>query len=254
MGLLRGRRLRDPVEGTFRVTGTAVTSVDDGDRNVRLSGVLSGTGVAPTSAQVTRVFPVDETVPERGTELPAMIDRERPDRFAINWPPTENPTTKALRDKAYAQRVAAALRLGLDPSAVPEDTGPPPTVRELARQEFDHRYARDVLPDGNHPVTVEEATLFQATGTRATATVTGIDFLSVPKRALPGPEASLANVAVLVTRPDGTSYPTTARFGFATAARRAQLGFVGALVPVRIDPNDERRVCVDSPALPPLPG
>lgn len=99
---------------------------------------------------------------------------------------------------------------------------------------------------------VEEATRFYTSGLPAVATITGIDFLGVPRRALPGPEAGLANVAGRVTRPDGTSYDTTARFGFRTAARRAQIGYVGAEVPVRIDPADQARVCIDSPALPPI--
>lgn len=252
MGLF-GRRLTEPVEGTFRVTGTAVTADGEGDRNVRLSGVLTGAGIPPTSAQVSRTFRLTETIPADGDELPAMVDRAHPGRFTITWPERENAGRKALRDKAHAERVAAALRLGLDPSVVPADDGPA-TIRDMASQAFEQRLARDRLPDGNMPVTVEEAQRLYDSGLRATATITGIDFLAVPRKALPGPEASLANVAVMVTREDGTSYRTTARFGFRTAARRAQVGFVGAQVPVRVDPADPRRVCLDAPALPPLPG
>lgn len=253
MGLF-GRRLREPVEGTFRVTGTTVTADEDGDRHVRLSGVLTGTGTTPTSVQVSRTFRLTEDIPADGDELPAMIDRAHPGRFTITWPERENAGRKALRDKAYADRVAAALRLGLDPSVVPADDGPAPTIRDMANEAFEQRLVRDRLPDGNAPVTVEEARRLYENGLRATATITGIDFLSVPRKALPSPEASLANVAVTVTREDGTSYRTTARFGFRTAARRAQIGFVGAQVPVRVDPADSRRVCLDAPALPPLPG
>jgi hypothetical protein len=250
MGLFGGRRLRDPVEGTFRVTGTAVTAGEDGDRHVRLSGVLTGTGVPATGAQVSKTFLITETIPATGDELPAMIDRARPNRFTIAWPARANAATKALQDKAYAERVAAALRLGLDPSLVPAETGPSPTIRELANRAFDQRLARDLLPDGNRPVTVEEANDLYVNGLPGVATITGIDFLAVSHKALPNAAASLANVAVTVTRDDGTSYGTTARFGFRTGARRAQIGFVGARVPVRIDPADPKRVCLDAPALP----
>jgi hypothetical protein len=250
---LFGSRLRDPVEGTFRITGTAITSTDDGDRHVRFSGVLTATGVPPTSGRARRVFHAHEQIPAEGTDLPAVIDRSRPDRFAITWPERESAAAKARRDNAHAERVAAALRLGLDPSVVPTDLPVPTTLRDLTAQAFDQRFARDPLPDGNQPVSTEEARGLLETGLPATATITGIDFLSVPRRALPNPEATLANVAVRLTTPDGTSYVTTARFGFRTAARRAQIGFVGARVPVRVDPADPRRVCLDGPALPPLP-
>lgn len=232
------------------MTGSAVTAGEDGDRHVRLSGVLTGTGVPPTGAQVGKTFLVTETVPVEGDELPAMIDRARPNRFTIAWPAAPNAGTKALRDKAHAERVAAALRLGLDPSVVPVETGPPPTIRELANQAFDRKLARDLLPDGNRPVTVDEARDLYVNGLPAVATITGIDFLDVHRTALPNPDASIANVAVTITRDDGTTYRTTARFGFRTAARRSRIGFVGARVPVRVDPADPKRVCLDAPALP----
>jgi hypothetical protein len=183
MGLFGGRRLRDPVEGTFRVTGTAVTAGEDGHRHVRLSGVLTGTGVPATGAQVSKTFLITETIPATGDELPAMIDRARPNRFTISWPARTNAATKALQDKAYAERVAAALRLGLDPSLVPAETGPPPTIRELADRAFDQRLARDLLPDGNRPVTVEEANDLYVNGLPGVATITGIDFLAVSQSA-----------------------------------------------------------------------
>ncbi|HEX3790592.1 MAG TPA: hypothetical protein VHW44_22195 [Pseudonocardiaceae bacterium] len=121
----------------------------------------------------------------------------------------------------------------------------------MAGQELEHRLARDPLPDGNTQVTADEADRFAVTGVAATAVITGIDYLTVPAKALPNPEATLANVAVRVRRPDGTEYRTTARLGFRNARRRAQFGHVGAEVPIRIDPADPRRVCLDHNALPP---
>ena len=250
--LLGIRALKDPVEGSFTVTGTAVTGGEDGSWHVRLSGVLRAPGVPGTAGQVSRTFRVGEKPPVQGDQLPATIDPARQDHFEIAWPPRESPSAKALRDRAHAERVAAAVRLGLDPSVVPVPTGPTPGLRELANLAVERRFARDPLPDGNRPVTVEEADRFAETGEATTATITGIDLLTVPAKVLPNPEATLANVAVRVRRPDGSEYTTTGRFGFSTAARRRQIGYVGAQIPVRVDPADPRRVCLDRTALPPL--
>lgn len=158
---------------------------------------------------------------------------------------------KALWEREHAERVAAAMRIGLDASVVPEVAGL--SMRELAAAATERRYGRDPLPDGNRQVGIDEATWLYVSGVRATATITGIDFLSIPARALPSRDASIANVAVRVSHPDGTEYTTTARFGFRTSSRRDQVGFVGARVPVRIRPDDRARLCLDRPALPPLP-
>lgn len=240
-----------PVTGTFRVTGVSVTRDEDGYGSARLSGVLSGPEVPARALRVGRRYGPGERVPECGDEFPATIDREHPGRYGIVWPEQVSPSTKALWNEEYAERVASAMRLGLEPSVVPEVTGI--GIRELARVAVERRYGRDLLPDGNRQITVEEAQELYRTGVRATATITGIDFLEVPSRSMPGAESSLANVAVRVNHPDGREYTTTARFGFRTAARRAQIGFVGARVPVRIHPQDRARLCLDSPALPPLP-
>jgi hypothetical protein len=250
MGLFGGKRLRDPVEGTFTITGTTVLSADDrGERQVRLTGVLTGTGVAATGTHVHRTFLVSDIVPAHGDTLPAMVDRSNPKHFRITWPARESAAMKARREQAHAERVAAALRLGLDPSVVPADTGPPLTVRQQAEQALDERLARGPLPDGNRQVTADEAARLYVDGISATGTITGIDFLSVPRNALPEPDASLANVAITVTREDGTTYQTTARFGFRTAQRKARFGVVGARIPIRIDPTEPRRVCADWPAV-----
>ncbi|WP_153411206.1 hypothetical protein [Nocardia macrotermitis] len=245
------RTPRDSITGTFRVTGVSVTRDEDGYGSARLSGVLSGPEVPARALRVGRRYGPGEQVPECGDEFPATIDREDPARYGIVWPERVSPTAKALWNEEYAERVAAAMRLGLEPSVVPEVTGI--GIRELAKVAVERRYGRDLLPDGNRQITAEEATELYRTGVRATATITGIDFLEVPSRSMPNDEASLANVAVRVNHPNGSEYTTTARFGFRTAARRAQIGFVGARVPVRIDPQDRARLCLDSPALPPLP-
>jgi hypothetical protein len=250
--LFGGRSTR--VEGTFTVTGTAVSVDSDGDRNVRFSGVLTGPGVPATAVQATRRFWAGQPVPAQGDALPAQIDPERPQRFSVTWPPRYSASTQALADRAHAEQVAAALRLGLDPSVVPAAPPVAPDVKSMVRAEMEHRYANHLLPDGNRPVSREEADRFCVDGAAAVATITGIDFLTVPAKALPSADAGIANVAVRVRLTDGTEYATTARFGYRNAHRREQFGRIGAEVPVRLDPADRARVCMDTTALPPLHG
>lgn len=245
-------RFREPVEGTFTITGVVTTAVpDSGDRHLRLAGVLDGPGVPAVAVTVNRLFSLAQALPAVGDRLPAMIDRARPARHhRIAWPTPPNPAMRAQADKAHAERVAAAVRLGLDPSVVPAEVAAPTGIRELAEAEARRRYGQDLLPDGNRPVTVAEVDWFLTEGEAATATVTGIDYLTVPARALPSKQATIANVALRVTRADGTAYATTARFGFRDAARRDQCGRIGAVVPVRLDPGNPARVCLDSNRLP----
>jgi hypothetical protein len=55
----------------------------------------------------------------------------------------------------------------------------------------------------------------------------------------------IANVALEVRRGDGSRYWAVSRFGFRTPARRAQIGYADAQVPVRVDPADPARVDLD---------
>lgn len=105
--------------------------------------------------QVTRSYGPGEPVPERGQEVAALIDRTRPGRYEIAWPQQHPAGLKALWDKEYATRVAAEARLCLKPSVVAEVTSL--TIRELATIESERRYGRGLLPDGNQPVSVQEA-------------------------------------------------------------------------------------------------
>jgi hypothetical protein len=249
---MRGK-LRDPVEGTFRVTAVA-SRIDGSDRefHARVSGVVTGPGVSPTAVQtwVRRVLRLED-LPAADQEYPALVDRKDPSRFEVQWPSRLDPISEKARDEAYSRQVAAAMRLGLDPSVVPRYQPPPPTrMRGMLRGMLDERVGNGPLPDGSMPMGTAEADQLLESGEAATATVTGIDFLPVPMSVLPGPEASIANVALTIQRDDGSTYQALARFGFRTLARRSQVGFVGASVPVRIDTDDPSRVALDARALP----
>jgi hypothetical protein len=125
-------------------------------------------------------------------------------------------------------------------------------MRAIVRGMADERVGNGPLPDGSMPVGTTEADQLLESGEAAMATITGIDFLPIPAAVLPSPEASIANVALKIQREDGSSYQALARFGYRNEARRAQVGFVGASVPVRINPDDPSRVALDVRDLPPV--
>ncbi|WAL64487.1 hypothetical protein ORV05_26475 [Amycolatopsis cynarae] len=248
----RKRHMRDPVEGTFTVRRTATLDISDGHHTLRLSGVLRGPGMPPEPVTVTEVFAAEAELPEPGTEYPAVIDRARTSVFVVRWPGRS--MTELMAQRARDAREERAIRLGLDPSALPEDEPPQGFRDALERAVREATGDLGRLPDGSTPVSVAEADRLLRTGEAATAVISAISFLRVPKKILPSREASLADVALDIRRADGTAYAAIARFGFRTAARRAQIGFAGATVPVRIDPGDPRRVALDRHRLPPLPG
>jgi hypothetical protein len=245
--------MREPVAGTFTVTGVVALGRHPDDFRAQVSGVLSAPGV-PATAVTTEIRGLQwrDQLPSAGESHPALMDRQRPSRFQIEWPARLDPATREMQDSAYARQVAAAMRLGLDASVVPPASPPPNRMRGMVREMLQERVGNGPLPDGSAPISADEAAELKKSGEAATATVTGIDYLDIPAAALPSPEASIANVALEIRRADGSAYRALARFGFRTAARRAQVGFVGATVPVRIDPADPSRVALDTTDLPPV--
>jgi len=248
---MRGKRVQDAVDGTFRVISVTPFTLDQGQVRLHISGVLSAPDVPATAVQVKRTLDQNAPWPRADAEYPARIDRERPDKYVVDWPDMQNPLAQETQVKAHAEQVARAIRLGLDPSIVPPPDTRPIGMRELIAQGRDVKLGNQPLVDGSIPDNATEAEPIYANGIIATATITGIDFLTVDPRVLkPIPGGAIAHVVLDVHRADGTSYQVLSRFGFKNAARVAQLGRVGAEVPVRIDPADDRRVILDGPAIP----
>lgn len=100
---------------------------------------------------------------------------------------------------------------------------------------------------GGNTLTAAEAAQLVSTGEPATAVVTAITDVEVPAAFLPSAAASMADLALRVTRSDGRSYPAGTRLGFRSPERRALIGRVGQTVPVRIDPANPARVTIDVP-------
>lgn len=256
MGLanwMRGKRIHEPVDGTFRVISIQPYTLDQGRVRLEISGAVSAPGIPARAVRTQHHVDQNAPWPKVDTEYPAQIDGERPDLYVVSWPDNSagSQFAQETRTKAHAEQVARAIRLGLDPSIVPPlDLGPAST-RQLIEEARQVKFGNQPLVDGTVPVNAADAEPIYDHGIKAAATITGIDFLDVDRRALPKePGAAIAHVVLDVRRADGTSYQVLTRFGFKNMARVTQLGRVGAEVPVRIDPADERRVILDGPALP----
>jgi hypothetical protein len=245
---VRGHRLREPIDGTFRVVSVNPVTLDDGYVRLDIAGVLTGPGLPATSAHDRLVRTQNDVRPEVKHEYPARIDRTKPSKFVVEWPARSSQFAQEQGARQYADQVARAIRLGVDPDIVPQAGAVPTRLRDMVEERYMIECGNQPLVDGTEPVNVGEAEILYLQGESATATITGIDFLPVAARLLP-PGGRIAHVALDVHRADGSRYSALARFGFKHAGRVARYGHVGATVPIRIDPADQRRIVLDGPAL-----
>jgi hypothetical protein len=79
--------MRDPVRGVFRVTGFYDKHPSSNPPGTRVTGVITAPGIPAT--------PAEHKVDERGRwaahqELPVLVDRADPSRFAILWAEVQN--------------------------------------------------------------------------------------------------------------------------------------------------------------------
>lgn len=76
------RQMRDPVRGVFRVTGFYDKHPSSNPQGTRITGVLVAPGIPATPAE-HKADPRGRWVAQR--ELPVLVDRSEPSRFAILW-------------------------------------------------------------------------------------------------------------------------------------------------------------------------
>jgi hypothetical protein len=98
--------MADPVPGMLLVTAAAMPSRRATYHMTRLTGVVSGEGVAPTAVQYDGLIRTG-LWPSPGTQLPVIVDRADPRKFAIQWDQAGTNRSSAL-DQAEA--LAAAMR------------------------------------------------------------------------------------------------------------------------------------------------
>lgn len=253
--------MTDPVRGEFRVTGSYYPHPGSTPIKTMLTGVVVADGVPPTPGEHLDLHVRGEF----RSSLPVLVDRADPTRFVVLWDevPAPDPRADARRQaEVEAQRMRQSDHAGSSgvdghaqvPVAATSVSGVadlPPWLRQAVGAALDGDAEDDngtvTVRYGTDPTTAPDVVI--PPGWRRTAAVlTSVTDVPVPVYALPGPTASLCDLAVRVTRPDGSSYLTSTRMGFRSAERRTRFAVVGSTVPVGIDPADETHLAVDIPA------
>lgn len=98
--------MADPVPGTMLVTAASMPSRNAVFHMSRITGVVSAEGVAPTAVQYSGLIRT-ALWPNPGKQLPVIVDRADPQKFAIQWDQVGSGQASAL-DQAEA--LAAAMR------------------------------------------------------------------------------------------------------------------------------------------------
>lgn len=252
--------MRDPVRGEFRISGEYFAHPRNSSFRSMLTGVVSAPGVVPTPGEH-----LDDGSGRRiGHDvLPVLVDRADPTRFSILWQEVPEPDFRA-EARRRADQAAARMRSTPeqpDPaSPAPQES---PAAPGWAREMIADLTAQGLIPAGvGEPVVVvdggprvidlttghlsaAEAAQLGRTGRPGTAILLAVSDVPVPRAALPSATASLCDLTLRVSHPAGRTYDAATRLGFRDAARRAQVAVVGAVLPVRIDPEDDTRVAVD---------
>ena len=244
--------MTDPVRGEFRVSGSYYPHPGSTPIRTMLTGVVVADGVPPTPGEHLDRHAIGEF----RRSLPVLVDRADPTRFLVLWDETTEVDPRAeARQRAEAD--AQRLRQGGTPGTQPP-TAPPASVTVTGMDDLPPWLQKAVgsALDGDTDageVTVSYGVPATTTPPRAgwpavRAVLAGVTDVPVPAYALPGPTASLCDLTLQITRPDGTSYAVSSRMGFRSAERRARLAVLGSVVPVVVDPSDETRVEIDIPA------
>jgi hypothetical protein len=98
--------MADPVPGTMLVTAASMPSRNALYHMSRITGVISAEGVEPTAVQFGGLIRTS-LWPSPGKQLPVIVDRADPKKFAIQWDQAANAESSAL---GQAEALAAAMR------------------------------------------------------------------------------------------------------------------------------------------------
>jgi len=98
--------MADPVAGTFLVTAASMPSRNALYHMTRITGVVSAEGVEPTAVQYGGLIRTS-LWPSPGKQLPVIVDRADPKKFAIQWDQVGTAESSAL---GQAEALAAAMR------------------------------------------------------------------------------------------------------------------------------------------------
>ena len=98
--------MADPVPGTMLVTAASMPSRNAIFHMSRITGIISAEGVEPTAVQFGGLIRT-ALWPSPGKQLPVIVDRADPRKFAIQWDQASTDQASAL---GQAEALAAAMR------------------------------------------------------------------------------------------------------------------------------------------------
>lgn len=98
--------MTDPVPGTMLVTAASMPSRNAVFHMSRITGIVSAEGVEPTAVQFGGLIRTS-LWPGPGKQLPVIVDRADPRKFAIQWDQIGSSQASALDQ---AETLAAAMR------------------------------------------------------------------------------------------------------------------------------------------------
>ena len=102
--------MADPVPGTMLVTAASMPSRNAVFHMSRITGVVSAEGVTPTAVQYNGLIRTS-LWPSPGRQIPVIVDRADPRKFAIQWDQVTTTENSAL---GQAEALAAAMRAKQD--------------------------------------------------------------------------------------------------------------------------------------------
>ena len=102
--------MADPVPGTMLVTAASMPSRNAAFHMSRITGIVSAEGVEPTAVQYSGLIRTS-LWPSPGRQLPVIVDRADPRKFAIQWDQAPTSVASAL---GQAEALAAAMRAKRD--------------------------------------------------------------------------------------------------------------------------------------------
>jgi hypothetical protein len=250
--------MKDPVSGVFRVADWYYNHAHGSGMAKTLTGVLVVDGLPVTPAEV----PADNSKWQSQEELPIILDRADPSNFFVQWDQVvKNDWAEVARQRATeaAQRMAtgqqapfgAASGTSFQPGSftvADMNMGADVNMGDIS-QEFGDMLRRvgvdpAALMNAGH-TEIHVQTSFGRLGQTepATGVVRAVHDVAAPMPLPPG--MSQVDLALDVTRSDGTTYPVTTRIGFRTPQRRAAVAVPGNQVPVLVDPANPGSVVID---------
>lgn len=271
--------MKEPVPGILKVT-----AVDYRNGGLWMTGVVTGSGIEPTPVQLKADGPRSKhAAVYRRLDLPVLVDRTDPRRARVQWDAVPDESQLDLMDAA---RLADQMRAVQDLDAEPRDQVPEQAqdgnifttfhtaaldgavldLGEVARQALQQVQQAFAHPEGvtwqttytyssdtgEIDSTGRTGASFAAqtpAGEQAEATVLAVHELSAPQPGAAAPAGGVVQLTLEIARMGHPVYKTTTQIAFSTPLKRDRIAYVGARLPVLVNPANPALVLIDNTRL-----